>query len=96
MAQKCIDEHNKYIRNRSKTKRYEHHAWKKHIDSISKKVSHATAILLHVSNILPQHILKHIYTSIAKPIFNTAPSYGGAVVRLRLIGFNNYRTEQFG
>ena len=52
----------------------EHLTWKKHIDLISKKVSRATAMLRHVSNILPQSILKNLYTSIVEPHFHYCSS----------------------
>ena len=45
----------------------EHLTCKKHVDLIPMKVSRATAMLRYVSNILPQPILKNLYTSIAEP-----------------------------
>ena len=47
----------------------EHLTLKKYIDLISTKVSRATAMLRHVSNILPQYSLKNLYTSIVEPHF---------------------------
>ena len=74
----------------------EHLTCKKHVDLIPMKVSRATAMLRYVSNILPQPILKIYTPALQNPIVITAPRYGGAVVRLKLIGFRNCRTEQFG
>ena len=49
----------------------------KPIDLISKKVSSATAILRHVSNILPQSILRNLYTSIIESHFHYCSSVWG-------------------
>ena len=51
----------------------EHLIWKKHIDLSPTEVSRATAMLRHVSYILPQPILKNLYTSIAEPHFHYCP-----------------------
>ena len=55
----------------------EHLTWKKHIDLISKKISRATAMLQHVSNILPHSILKNLYISIVEPHFHYCSSVWG-------------------
>ena len=56
---------------------YEHLKWKKHIDLISKKLSCATAMLKYISSILPQHVLKNLYTSIVVPHFRYCSSVWG-------------------
>ena len=56
---------------------HEHLTSKKHIDLISMQVSRATAMLRYVSNILPQSILKNLYTSIVEPHFHYYSSVWG-------------------
>ena len=44
-----------------------HLTWKKHVDVVIKKVSRAIALLKHVNNFLPQHLLKNLYVTIVQP-----------------------------
>ena len=57
-----------------------HLIWEVHVDAVIKKVSRAIGLLKHVTNFLPQHLLKNIYVSMWSPISDTVPQFGAAVV----------------
>ena len=54
-----------------------HLTWKKHADTISRKVSRALGVLKHAKQLLPQSILKNLYISITEPHFRYRSSVWG-------------------
>ena len=51
-----------------------HLTWKKHVDAISRKISHALGILKHAKQFLQQNNLKNLYISIIEPHFRYCSS----------------------
>ena len=51
-----------------------HLTWKKHLDTISRKVSRAIGVLKHAKQFLPQNSLKNLYRSIVEPPFRYCSS----------------------
>ena len=54
-----------------------HLTWKKHVDTISRKVSRALGVLKHARKFLQQNILKNLYISIIEPHFRYCSSVWG-------------------
>ena len=54
-----------------------HLTWKKYVDTISRKVSHALGVLKHANKFLPKNILKNWYISIIEPHFRYCSSVWG-------------------
>ena len=54
-----------------------HLTWKKHVDTISRKVSRVLGVLKHAKKFLPQNILKNLYISIIEPHFRYCSSVWG-------------------
>ena len=51
-----------------------HPTWKKHVDTISRKVPCALGVLKHARKFLPQTILKNLYISLIEPHFRYCSS----------------------
>jgi len=54
-----------------------HLTWKKHVDTLSRKVSRVLGVLKHAKQFLPQNILKNLYISIIEPHFRYRSSVWG-------------------
>ena len=54
-----------------------HVTWKKRVDAVIKKVSHAIGLLKHVKNSLPRHLLKNLYASTVEPHLRYCSSVWG-------------------
>ena len=54
-----------------------HLTWKKHVDTISRKVSRAIGVLKHAKQFLPLNILKNLYRNIVEPHFRYCSSVWG-------------------
>ena len=51
-----------------------HLTWKKHVDTVSRKVSRALRVLKHAKKFSPQNILRHLYISIIERHFRYCSS----------------------
>ena len=54
-----------------------HLTWKKHVDTVIKKVSREVSLLKHVKNFLPQHLLRNLCVSIVEPHLRYCSSVWG-------------------